>query len=47
MNVWTLILSLMIFGGAGATIYRTYFKKHRQSCHDCDCPAKPQHLIDK
>lgn len=48
MNVWTILLSLVIFGGAGTIIYRTSFKKNRQSsCHDCDCPAKPQHLIEK
>ncbi|MBP1044380.1 FeoB-associated Cys-rich membrane protein [Vagococcus sp. BWB3-3] len=44
----TLILSLIIFGGAAYIIYRTYFKKNRQdSCHDCDCPAKPSHLNSK
>lgn len=44
----TLILSLVIFGLAGYIIYATYFKKNRKnSCHDCDCPAKPPHAEQK
>ncbi|MEG1502987.1 MAG: FeoB-associated Cys-rich membrane protein [Enterococcus sp.] len=38
----TIILSILIFGGAGAVIYRRI--KHGSSCEDCDCscPVKEE-----